>query len=90
MTKVMQCCVCVCVCVSPQKKKRVKNKGGDKKKGGQPAFTIETEPCESFFNIFDPPEVSDVTHTHTHTQRERERHAEGLYGSPRHRGKQSS
>eukprot|EP00199_Chlamydomonas_sp_CCMP681_P001774 CAMPEP_0119116616 /NCGR_PEP_ID=MMETSP1180-20130426/52385_1 /TAXON_ID=3052 ORGANISM="Chlamydomonas cf sp, Strain CCMP681" /NCGR_SAMPLE_ID=MMETSP1180 /ASSEMBLY_ACC=CAM_ASM_000741 /LENGTH=359 /DNA_ID=CAMNT_0007105787 /DNA_START=37 /DNA_END=1116 /DNA_ORIENTATION=+ len=39
------------------KKKRVKSKEGGK--GAKAAFVTELEPCESFFNIFDPPQVPD-------------------------------
>jgi hypothetical protein len=37
-----------------QRKKRVK--GGPKGQGGK-SFTTESVPCDSFFNIFDPPQV---------------------------------
>lgn len=39
----------------PQKKVRVKSKDGAK--GGKPTFHMKSEPCESFFNFFDPPQV---------------------------------
>lgn len=35
-------------------KKRVKGKKGDK---AAKAFVTETVPCDSFFNMFDPPEI---------------------------------
>ena len=38
-----------------QVKKRVKSKGGEDKKAK--AFVTENVPCDSFFNIFDPPKV---------------------------------
>mmetsp|Transcript_7295 Transcript_7295/g.18064 ORF Transcript_7295/g.18064 Transcript_7295/m.18064 type:complete len:352 (-) Transcript_7295:342-1397(-) len=40
-----------------QKKKRVKGKDGPK--GGKPAFSMESVPCESFFNFFDPPQIPE-------------------------------
>jgi len=38
-----------------QVKKRVKSKGKGAK--AAPAFTVETTPCDSFFNLFDPPQI---------------------------------
>ncbi|KAL6756588.1 nucleosome assembly protein-domain-containing protein [Haematococcus lacustris] len=40
-----------------QIKKRVKEAKGAK--GAKPTFTTESQPCESFFNFFDPPAIPD-------------------------------
>jgi hypothetical protein len=42
-----------------QKKKRVKSKDGAKSK---PQFVMESVPCESFFNVFDPPQASQAAY----------------------------
>lgn len=39
-----------------QVKKRVKSKGGEDKKAAK-AFITENVPCDSFFNMFDPPKI---------------------------------